>query len=425
MRILLLTTGTRGDVQPFIALGQRLKQNGHDVALCTNSSFSSFVERQGLEYRYLNNDLVELAQGQIGRKAMEDWGGLAGRLRWMAEAARLFKPIFRKTLREEWEVAQDAEVIIYNPQSVGGFHIAEALGVPGIMADALPTWVPTNAFPSFTVPDLGLGRLYNRMSYRLGPLMIGSMFGSVVKQWRSETLKLPPRSRFGGELAKTDGRPLPVLYSFSRHVLPPPADWPEHINVTGYWVLDETHDWRPTPELLNFLDAGPPPVFVGFGSMGGRDPARTTRLVLEALAQAGQRGLLVTGWGGLEMEKPPENVFKVENASYTWLFPRMAAVVHHGGAGTTGAGLQAGKPTVICPFVADQPFWGRRVAALGAGPPPIPQRKLTVDNLASAIRQAVTDARMQKRAADLGEKIRAEDGARLAASLIDKYAAER
>jgi sterol 3beta-glucosyltransferase len=127
----------------------------------------------------------------------------------------------------------------------------------------------------------------------------------------------------------------------------------------------------------------------------------------------------------LETEKLPENVFKVENAPYTWLFPRMAAVVHHGGAGTTGAGLQAGKPTVICPFVADQPFWGQRVAALGAGPPPIPQRKLTVDNLASAIRQAVTDARMQKRAADLGEKIRAEDGAGRAASLIEKYAAER
>jgi sterol 3beta-glucosyltransferase len=425
MRILLLTIGTRGDVQPFIALGQRLKQNGHDVALCTSSSFSSFVERQGLEYRYLNNDLVELAQGETGRRAMEESGGLAGRLRWMAEAARLFKPIFRKTLREEWEVSQDAEVIIYNPQSVGGFHIAEALGVPGIMADALPTWVPTSDFPSFAVPGLRVGDWYNRLSYRLLPLMTGGMFGGVVKQWRSETLKLPPRSRFGGELAQTDGRPVPVLYSFSRHVLPPPADWPEHINVTGYWVLDETQDWRPTPELLNFLDAGQPPVFVGFGSMGGRDPARTTRLVLEALAQSGQRGLLVTGWGGLETGKLPENVFKVENAPYTWLFPRMAAVVRHGGAGTTGAGLRAGKPTVICPFVADQPFWGRRVAALGAGPPPIPQHKLTADNLASAIRQAVTDARMQKRAAGLGEKIRAEDGAGQAASSIEKYAAER
>jgi sterol 3beta-glucosyltransferase len=217
---------------------------------------------------------------------------------------------------------------------------------------------------------------------------------------------------------------VPVLYSFSRHVLPPPADWPGQIHVTGYWVLDESPNWQPPPALLKFLETGPPPVFIGFGSMSGRDPARTTRLVLEALAKTSQRGLLVTGWGGLETEKLPEDVFKVENAPYDWLFPRMAAVAHHGGAGTTAAGLQAGKPTVICPFVADQPFWGQRVAALGAGPPQIPQRKLTADNLASAIQQATRDTGMQRRAAALGEKIRAEDGTGQAVSLIEKYAAE-
>jgi sterol 3beta-glucosyltransferase len=422
MRILLLTIGTRGDVQPFIALGKRLKQHGHDVALCTSSSFSSWVERHGLEYRYLNNDFVELAQGDAGRKAMEEWGVLTGRLRWMAEAARLFKPIFRKTLLEEWEVARDAEMIVYNPQSVGGFHIAEALGVPAVMADALPTWVPTEAFPNFTFPDLKLGPRYNRLTYRLLPLMTGGMFGGIVKQWRHETLKLPPRSRFAGELTRTDGWPVPVLYSFSRHVVPPPADWPDYIRVTGYWLLDETQDWQPTSELLSFLDAGQPPVFVGFGSMGGRDPARTTRLILEALADTGQRGLLVTGWGGLETKVLPQNVFKIENTPYQWLFPRMAAVVHHGGAGTTAAGLMAGKPTVICPFVADQPFWGGRVAALGAGPPPIPQRNLTAGKLASAIRQAVTDAGMRHRAAALGEKLRAEDGAGEAVALIERLA---
>ncbi len=424
MRILLLTIGTRGDVQPFVALGRRLKQNGHDVALCTSSSFSSWVRQQGLEYRHLNNEFVELAQGEAGRKAMEEWGGWTGRLKWMAEATRLFKPIFRKTLKEEWEVAQDAEMIIYNPQSVGGFHMAEALGVPGIMADALPTWVPTGAFPNFTFPDLGLGNSYNRLTYRLLPIMTGGMFGSIVKEWRRDTLTLPPRSMTKGELVRSDGRPVPVLYSFSRHVLPPPADWPKQIHVTGYWMLDESQNWQPPPALSKFLDAGPPPVFVGFGSMSGRDPARTARLVLEALAKTGQRGLLVTGWGGLETEKLSEDVFKVENAPYDWLFPRMAAVVHHGGAGTTAAGLQAGKPTVICPFVADQPFWGQRVAALGAGPPPIPQRKLTADNLASAIQQAATDTGMQQRAAALGEKIRAEDGTGQAVSLIEKYAAE-
>jgi sterol 3beta-glucosyltransferase len=250
------------------------------------------------------------------------------------------------------------------------------------------------------------------------------MFGSIVKEWRRETLKLPPRSMIKGDLVRSDGRPVPVLYSFSRHILPPPTDWSEQVNITGYWVLNESPNWQPPPDLLKSLDAGPPPVFIGFGSMSGRDPARTTRLVLEALAKTGQRGLLVTGWGGLEAEKLPEDVFKIENAPYDWLFPHMAAVVHHGGAGTTAAGLQAGKPTVICPFVADQPFWGQRVAALGAGPPPIPQRKLTTDNLASAIQQAATDTGMQQRAAALGEKIRAEDGTGQAVSLIEKYAAE-
>lgn len=157
--------------------------------------------------------------------------------------------------------------------------------------------------------------------------------------------------------------------------------------------------------------------------MSGRDPERATRLVLEALAKAGQRGVIVTGWGGLEIADLPKTVFKLESAPYDWLFPHMAAVVHHGGAGTTAAGLRAGKPSVICPFVADQPFWGQRVASLGVGPSPIPQSKLTSDNLASAIRQAVSDVGMQQRAIDLKERISNEDGLDNAVSLIERYIA--
>jgi sterol 3beta-glucosyltransferase len=193
--------------------------------------------------------------------------------------------------------------------------------------------------------------------------------------------------------------------------------------VTGYWFLNEADNWQPPPDLLDFLEAGPLPVFVGFGSMSGRDPARTARLVLQALTESGQRGLLTTGWGGLQAERLLENVFNIEAAPYDWLFPRVATVVHHGGAGKTATGLQAGKPTVICPFVADQPFWGQRMAALGAGPQPIPQRKLTADNLASAIQRTVTDAGMQRRAAELGQKIRAEDGIGRAVCSIEDYAA--
>jgi sterol 3beta-glucosyltransferase len=214
---------------------------------------------------------------------------------------------------------------------------------------------------------------------------------------------------------------VPVLFSFSRHVVPPPPDWPESVRVTGYWFLDEGQTWQPPSRLVEFLDAGPPPVFISFGSMVGPYPADTARVVLEALARTGQRGLIVTGWGGLTVPDPPPEVHVAEFVPYDWLLPQVAAVVHHGGAGTTAAGLRAGKPTVICPFVADQPFWGRRVNALGVGPPSIPQRKLTAARLAKAIHQAVTDAPMQQRATELGAKIRAEDGIATATDHIGRY----
>jgi sterol 3beta-glucosyltransferase len=200
--------------------------------------------------------------------------------------------------------------------------------------------------------------------------------------------------------------------------VPRPADWPATVAVTGYWFLDEGADWQPPRALVDFLEAGPPPVFVGFGSMAGRDPDRLGRAVLAALARAGQRGVVVTGWGGLRVDDPPPGVFVAEAVPYDWLLPRVAAVVHHGGAGTIAAGLRAGKPTVVCPFVADQPFWGARVHALGAGPAPIPQRRLSAEALAGAIRVAVGDDGMRERAAALGAAIRGEDGVAAAVALL-------
>jgi sterol 3beta-glucosyltransferase len=242
-----------------------------------------------------------------------------------------------------------------------------------------------------------------------------------VTRWRRETLKLPPRPLLADELTRSDGRPVKVLLGFSRHVVPPAPDWPPDVHVTGYWFLDEGGSWAPPQALREFLAGGPPPVFVGFGSMPGRDPDRTGRVVIEALAESGQRGLIVTGWGGLRVRNPPPGVHVAEFVPFDWLLPQVAAVVHHGGAGTTGAGLRAGKPTIVCPFVADQPFWGRRVKTLGAGPTPIPQRKLSAKGLAEAIRRAVTDSEMRRNADELGEKIRSEDGVGDAVSIVLKH----
>jgi sterol 3beta-glucosyltransferase len=425
VRFLLLTLGTRGDVQPYLSLGLGLQRAGHDVTVCASASFAPWIRGHGLGYAHLNNDIIDLVNSQAGRRAFDRRGGLPGLLRQMVEASRNFKRIFRRTLAEQWEAAQGTDALVYHPNAVAGSHIVEALGIPGIMADPLPTWVPTGSSAHIVAPELPLGAWYNRLTHQLIGAVPGLLFGSVVSRWRRELLGLRRQPVFPDELFRSDGRPVPVILGFSRHVFPPPPDWPANVRVTGYWFLEEGRSWQPPSSLCEFLAAGPAPVFVGFGSMPGRDPAGAGRIVLEALERSGQRGLIVTGWGGMTVPDPPPGVYVADFVPYDWLLPQVAAVVHHGGAGTTAGGLRAGKPTVVCPFVADQPFWGRRVRALGAGPAPIAQRKLSVETLAAAIRVASSDPEMRRKAAELGEKIRAEDGVGDAVGYILKCVGEQ
>jgi len=193
--------------------------------------------------------------------------------------------------------------------------------------------------------------------------------------------------------------------------------------MTGYWFLDDAQEWLPDSKLSAFLDAGPPPVYIGFGSMAGRDPERLGTIAVEALQAAGVRGIIATGWGGLRTGSLPDSILKIDQAPHDWLFPRMAAIVHHGGAGTTAAALRAGKPSVIVPFFGDQPVWARRVYEIGAGARPIPQKKLTAENLASAISNVTGNAGMRRTAEDLGEKIRSENGVDAAVAIIERHAA--
>jgi sterol 3beta-glucosyltransferase len=212
--------------------------------------------------------------------------------------------------------------------------------------------------------------------------------------------------------------PVRKLIGCSPHVVPPPADWDETTTMTGYWFLDGAGDWQPPAHLADFLEDGPPPVYVGFGSLGGWTSDEVVGATLSALTRAGKRGVLAMG-GGRVPSGVPDGVCVIESAPHEWLFPRMAAVVHHGGAGTTAEGLRAGKPTVICPTTMnDQLFWGRRVFELGVGPEPIPQKKLRAETLLPAIRVATEDDRVRERAAAVGEKIRAERGVARAGEVV-------
>jgi UDP:flavonoid glycosyltransferase YjiC (YdhE family) len=260
------------------------------------------------------------------------------------------------------------------------------------------------------------GSAYNRLTYLLAEQILWQGFRPIVNRWRRETLDLPP-TPWRGYMDQLGTERIPILNGFSSHVVPHPQDWGPHVHVTGYW-FPEDRTWQPPDDLRAFVEAGPPPVFIGLGSMPVRDPEKTVRIVLEALRQSGQRGILHAGWGGLRAEALPPEVFAIDYAPYDWLFPRMAMIVHHGGSGTTAFGLGAGVPCCALPMLFDQFMWGRRIAALGVGPAPIPFRQLTVDRLAEAIDRGVHDGQMRAESAALGARIREERGTTRAIEII-------
>lgn len=412
MKITVLTLGTHGDMQPYVALGVALRHAGHTVTIAAGKRFAPFITGYGLGYARSEIDFPDIFQSREARAAL-------GHADKQVHSLREVAPVLRRVLDQEWEAARDADALIYHPKAFGGYHIAEKLGVPGFMCVPFPAFSPTSAFPNLYLSvSVNLGSFLNLASYGAFIRLATMPYWRVINRWRQETLGLPPRSLLADYL-RQGGRPVTRLYCYSPLVIPTPADWSASSVATGYWFLDHPGDWQPSAALVRFLAAGPPPVYVGFGSMIGRDPARTTAIVLAALRRAGQRGVLARGWGGLDAGDVGDDMCVVDAVPHDWLFPRVAATVHHGGAGTTAAALRAGVPSVICPFFGDQPFWGRRIHALGVGPEPMPQKDLTVARLGDAIHRAATDREMRCRAADLGAAIRAENGVERAVGIIN------
>lgn len=411
MNIFIITLGSRGDVQPYVALGLGLRAAGHTVTICTASRFESFITDHGLAYGYMTDELLQLMDTGLGRDAIENTIGLFGTFKTMIKLVKFTKPITRRMIIESWEAAQLAgpDLVIFHPKAMGAVSIAEKLDVPVMMAALQPMMVPTGAFPLAGLPALPIGGWYNRSTY--GLIKLGyRTYAGIINDFRRDKLGLDPFPKSSGLFFTAKGKPIPILHGFSAHVVPRPADWPDQAMVNGYWFLDRLNTWQPPPQLEAFLDKGSPPVYVGFGSMAGRHPRRLAHIVIEALEQTNLRGVLATGAGGLETADLPDTILNIDTAPHDWLFPRLAAIVHHGGAGTTAAGLRAGRPMLICPFIADQPFWGKRIHALGVGPQPVPQKKLSVKKLANALQAITNDETMRQKAEKLSTSIQGEKG---------------
>ena len=419
MKIVILTYGSRGDVQPFLPLSIKLILRGHSVKLAAPSRFEDLVEGYGIEFVPLPGDpgaailRINDARNNIFKMLREGY----------AHALEVGADVFQQSA----EACKDADLIIHAfSHAVDGHTRAREMKIPDVHVQTFPMFAPTGDYPSVVLPDLKL-RALNYFTHVAGIKIMWwlSRFGF---RHISRRAGLPKRKLYFpfdktspfDKLRTSLRPPTLMLCAWSPSLIPPSKEWSANVHVTGYFFFEKAESIQPSTELQNFLDAGEPPVCVSFGSMVNRDAEKIDRIVREALTKTGQRGIILSGWGGARKNSSNDLLY-IESAPHDWLLPRCKMLIHHGGAGTVAAGLRAGIPQVVVPFMTDQPFWARRVHSVGAAPKPILVKRLSVERLTQAISEASGD-NIRQRAHTLGQSIYKEDGVMRAVELIESHA---
>lgn len=421
MNITIATFGSRGDTQPQLALALGLRRAGHSAKLVAPPDLAGWIRSYGVDVHAMHFDV----QNVIRSPEIASLLNSRNIPRQLRTIRRVMDTLVGGALDDAMEAAQDADFLILPITECGGVDIAARRAIPMAYASAQPMYPPTRAFPAVFLPfQPSLGGGINRLTHELFLRIAWPFLGGSFNRWRAERFGLPPWRSMREMLDSRRKLRTPWLFAYSPLVVPKPPDWEDVHHVTGYWFLDARPDWSPDASLARFLESGPPPVYIGFGSMSDKEPERRGRMALRALELSGQRGVIATGWGGIARLKTSADAVFVDDVPHSWLFPRMAAVVHHGGAGTTGAGLRSGVPSIVAPFAGDQHAWAKRVAELGAGPRTTTAKGMTAASLARAISAAVHDRGIRVRAAAVGRAIRAEDGTARAVEVIERHAAE-
>ncbi|KAL3638933.1 hypothetical protein CASFOL_016840 [Castilleja foliolosa] len=404
LKIAMLVVGTRGDVQPFLAVAKRLQEYGHHVRLATHSNFRGFVKSAGVDFYPLGGDprvlagymarnkgLIPSAPGEISIQRKQ----IKAIIESLLPACTEPDPITGQPFK--------AQAIIANPPAYGHAHIAEALGVPLHIFFTMP-WTTG---------------LHTHFLTRWHEYLKARDTGAHINDFRRNKLKLASIAYFStyhGSISH-----LPTGYMWSPHVVPKPNDWGPLVDVVGYCFLNTGSKYQPSDEFEQWIQKGSQPIYIGFGSMPLEDTYKTTNIILEALKNTGQRGIIDRGWGELGTHSNiPDNVFLLVDCPHDWLFPQCSAVVHHGGAGTTATGLKAGCPTTIVPFFGDQFFWGERIYQKGLGPTPIPISQLSVESLSEAIR-FMLQPEVKSRATELAVCLQNEDGVGAAVDAFHRH----
>ncbi|QPG95439.1 Sterol 3-beta-glucosyltransferase [Epichloe festucae Fl1] len=410
MRITCLTIGSRGDVQPYISLCKGLLAEGHKPRIATHAEFQDWIESHGIEFRKVEGDPSELMRLCIENGTFT--------LSFLREASSAFRGWLDELLDSAYTACEGSELLIESPSAMAGIHVAERLGIPYFRAFTMP-WTRTRAYPhAFIMPEHKMGGAYNYMTYVMFDNIFWKATAQQINRWRNKTLGLPNTS-----LEKMQPNKVPFLYNFSPSVVAPPLDFSDWIRVTGYWFLDEGDEYEPPKALSDFIkkarDDGKKLVYVGFGSIIVKDPAKMTQEVIDAVLKADVRCILSKGWSDRispkeDPAKPrpdepemPAEIMVINSAPHDWLFNQIDAAAHHGGSGTTGASLRAGLPTIIRPFFGDQFFFASRVEDLGVG---VGLKRWGSNSFGRALWQATRNERMIAKARVLGEQIRKDKG---------------
>jgi UDP:flavonoid glycosyltransferase YjiC (YdhE family) len=415
MKLAIFTLGSRGDIQPYVALAKGFKARGHDVRIISDESAEALAAQHGIDGHYLGGDLRKLI----------DMPALHRRRRNPMRFARALANAFAR-LAAGWpaaaaEAAAGSDMLLTSASSYGmGRSIAEKLNIPSCEANTLP-YTPTGYLPPVLLPWPGLfpQGAGTKLAHEAMQRAVWLGARPAVDDLRRQLGLAPWRWPFGPKFSSS----APILLGFSPQLVPRPPDWPANVSVTGCWYHRSDADWRPPADLARFLAAGEKPIYIGFGSMIDRDPQGLTQILVQTVANLGVRAVLARswGWGDPAGYSQDPNIFLLNEAPHEWLFPRMAALVHHGGAGTAGAAARSGVPSVVVPYIADQPYFGWRLERLGVAPRALPRSRLTARSLTEAIGRALRDKDMQRRATALALASSAEDGIGVAAKTIEAW----
>lgn len=410
MKITMLAIGSTGDVRPYMLLGRELHRRGHEITVASFSPFEKMITEAGLKFFCISGDALDLMShlmkpGAVGAK-------------YLIEVEKALRDVAPKLLDDLTRSCEGADAMVCTYFGSLFYSIAEKYDIPCIQTHYFPM-DPNASMPISSAPGQNWGKRWNRTSYKLGYLLIGMVEKRYLTQWRLDNgMSLRPISTRPNYNVR--GRHIPVIYATSPLVMPRPANWDENIHMSGFWYDDQPTDWTPPQDLVDFMAAGEKPIYIGFGSMTSGNMNKTMTTVLRAVRASGVRAVIGMGWGGNVHAHRNKRIYISDYIPHDWLFPRVSAVVHHGGAGTTASGLRNGKPTLVVPFGGDQPFWGNRVHTLGCGPKPIPRDSLTVHRLAKGLVNLTSHASYRVAAEELAIRLREENGVGCAADIVER-----